>query len=213
VINAGFVGYNTGDALALFRRLDRTLSPDLVLLIWYANDLERFGFHVSHAGRLFCDPLPLPDAWKPALWRSYLYRTLSICQISRLKASGRFVLGEGDNLTYGEARLLELEAAVVAQGARFALVDLPVLEPSPGSSMVTPEGYCAAASSEWLANIAGRRSIPLLSFLESISDRAAARYWVLLDPPDRHPNALAHERFAEALTRFLTEQALVPPDR
>ena len=211
VLNAGFVGYNTGDALALFRHLHETLQPDLVLLVWFANDLERFGFHVSQAGHLFCDPLPLPEAWKPTLWRSYLYRKFSVWILSRMKSSGRFVLGEGENLTYSEGRLRALARAVRESGSRFALIDMPVLEPSPGSPIIQPEQYLARQQSNWLARIAGQEQIPLLEFLAAVTDRAAARYWVQLGPPaDHHPNAQAHERFAEALTRFLLEQKLIP---
>ncbi|MFH0944618.1 MAG: GDSL-type esterase/lipase family protein, partial [Planctomycetota bacterium] len=47
VIDAGFVGYNSGDAEALYRSLEERVRPDLVLLVWFVNDLERFGFHVD----------------------------------------------------------------------------------------------------------------------------------------------------------------------
>ena len=207
VINAGVVGYNNGDAEALYRRLESRIEPDLVLLVWYVNDLDKLGLHLGAHGYPFRDALPTPDGWKKHLWRSVMYRRLAVGNLTR-----RGDLGTDDPgvRRYCAERITALAQAVRDDGRRFGLVDLPWLESSAGTSLITIDGYRMADESAWLADLAESESIPFLSLLPSVAGEHAGAYWYLRDPPDHHPNALANKRFAGALTTFLMESRLVP---
>ncbi|MBI4879169.1 MAG: hypothetical protein HY812_05850 [Planctomycetes bacterium] len=210
VVNAGQPGYNARDEEALFRRLRERVRPALVLLVWYPNDLERLGFHLGLDGFMFCDPLPAPERWKPLLWCSFLYRRISAGVLARMQQDGSYVFAQGENLSDCASRIAQLRLAVAAQGARLALVDLPWLQNAQGSPLLQREGYPGAEQSAWLSGIAAAEGLPLLPLIDALAGEPAARYWYLLDPPDQHPNALAHERCAQALLGFLVEQRLVP---
>ena len=208
IINAGFVGYNSGDAEALYRSLEDRVRPDLVLLVWHVNDLERFGFHVDRDGHLFCDPLASPDSWKSLLWSSRIYRKLAVWKSDRLKL-GTFPPGEAE-YRWSEEKIAALQEGVARSGRGFAILDLPLIEPSPGGARITSDGYICRDQSLWLAGVARRLAVPLHELLPSIQERGAAAYWVQLDPPDHHPNRLAHEKFADSLSNFLIDRKLVP---
>ncbi len=210
VVNAGQPGYNARDEEALFRRLWERVRPALVLLVWYPNDLERLGFHAGRDGFLFCDPLPLPERWKPELWRSFLYRRISTGVLEHMRQSGSYVFGQGENRSDCGSRIAALHRAVAAAGTRLALVDMPWLLNAADGPVLAQEGYPGAEHSAWLAGIAAAERLPLLPLLDALTGEPAARYWCLLDPPDIHPNALAHQRSAQALFDFLVEQRLVP---
>ncbi len=211
VVNAGIPGYNTRDQLALFRRLESAVAPDLVLIGFFVNDLERLGFHVGYDGHLFCDPLPLPDAWKPTLWRSYLYRKVSLRRVEWYRQSGRYELGEGENLTFSEARLRETIAAVEARGARCAVLDVPMIESTEtGDLVLEHDGYRGRAASAWLAGVAADEGVPLLPLLDCLLGEPAPLFWAAPEHRDHHPNSAAHERFAAAIAEFVRVRDLVP---
>ncbi|MFG0315624.1 MAG: SGNH/GDSL hydrolase family protein [Planctomycetota bacterium JB042] len=236
----GFPGYNTGDQAALLRRLGPRLRPDLVLVAWFANDLERLGFHVDSGGWLFADPLPLPDAWKPTLWRSFLYRRISVNEVSRMRDAGEYVLGEGPNLEFGEEKLLELSEVARGLGARLAVVHVPPLEvvgapPSteegakdepgeegaapatasgggvdPRTLTLHPETVAGARSGRWLKKVCGLYGFPHLDLLDAVIGVPAPLLWASPEHRDHHPNADAHRRFAEAIVPWLEEKGFLP---
>ncbi|MFH0944911.1 MAG: hypothetical protein V2A76_06905, partial [Planctomycetota bacterium] len=153
-------------------------------------------------------PLSVPDSWKPLLWCSRMYRKLSVRKAARLKL-GTFQPGEPEYV-FSEEKIAALHARVTRSGRGFAILDLPLLEPSAGGAKITREGYICREQSAWLAGVAGQLDIPLLDLLPSVQERGVAAYWVQHKPPDHHPNALAHERFAASLADFLITRQLVP---
>ncbi len=210
-VNAGIVGYNTGDQLALYRRLAPLLEPDLVLISWYYNDLDRLGFHVDADGFLFCDPLPFPDAWKPKLWRSFLYRWWSVRTVTQMQTSGEYIPGQGENIAFGETQLIALVDAIRARGTKAALIEIPWLEiGTSGDQRMRRSTYVGAKGSVHLQTWAARSALPVLQLIDSIEGEAVALCWASIDPPDHHPCARVHEKFGIAIDRFLREQLLVP---
>lgn len=209
-INAGLPGYNTADARALFLRLAPDLRPNVVLLAWFLNDLEHLGFHVNAEGELFADPLPTPDAWKALLWRSFAYRLISIERVAALKERGEYGNHSERDTAACEAAMAGLAEAVAAAGARFLILDVPWLEPGPGSPLLLRENYLGARESGWLERTAARHAIPAFSLLDSLVGQHVALLWASLDPPDHHPNARAHRAMGEALAAELLRRGLVP---
>lgn len=209
-VNAGLPGYNTDDELRRYRSLRETVQPDIVVLAWMANDAERFGFEVDRDGFLYFDALPVPDHWKPTLTLSYGYRLWSWKSQQRMRTAGEFESTNLENFGFSLGRVETLAAECARHGERFVLVELPVLEPDPGSQRITPSGYTARWTSERLISFAREHSVPFLSFLPAIEGEGVALLWASIDPPDHHPNARAHAKFGAALATFLAERVLAP---
>lgn len=209
VIIGALPGYNTADQLALLERL-LSLAPDLVLLVWFSNDLERLGFHVDRDGFLFCDPSPLPDAWKPTLWSSRLYRLLSSAALKRIVADGSNHPTHAEPRAYCGEHIRAIRDRVVAAGIRFAVLDLPWLEGSNGGYFITREGYAAARASDWLRELLTQEQIACLELVDAVEGQAVALLWASIERGDHHPNAKAHALFADALAVFLRERGLLP---
>lgn len=210
VVGAGFPGYNTEDQRALYHRLRDQVQPDLVLIAWFMNDCERFGLNLGADGTLFADPLPVPEAWKPILWRSYLYRSLSLVRTTALFQQGRNALDAAENLTFAEAELRRFAADLRAAGTAFAVLEIPELEPSPGADRIRPGAYRAERFSAWLQGVAERTPFPLVSLVSAVPDRPLSDLWVHPGSGDRHPNAAALAAYATAIRAFLTDSGLVP---
>ena len=204
-----YPGYNTGDQRALLARLGPRLDPDLVLLAWYVNDMERLGFHVGHDGSFFADPLPVPDEWRATLWRSALYKKLSIGRVEVMRKTN-YKLGEGENKQFAERELLASRDWCGEHGTRFAVVDVPVLEPPHRQFRLARDGNRGAVGSAWLQQICAREQIPCLELFPTVDGEAAAALWASVEQKDHHPNAEAHRRFAAAIVPFLREHGLSP---
>jgi len=204
-----YPGYNTADQAALLERLAPILEPDLILVAWYMNDMERLGFHVAADNSLFADPLPMPDAWKPTLWRSLFYQWLSFRTVTRMKETGDYVPGQGENREFAERELLRIRDQARALDVPLAVLDVPWLEPSTGTYLIEAQGHPGAKLSAWLASTCSREEIPHLDLLQAVIGEPAAAFWASIDPKDHHPNADAHRRFADAIAAFLQDRELV----
>lgn len=204
-VNAGLPGYNTADALARYRSLRDALRPDVVLLAWFVNDCERFGFEVDDAGFLYFDPFPLPTALRRACWRSYGYRWFTLRRTASLRAAGVLSTDDPEAFRFSMDRVVELAALVRADGGRFAVLDVPLLEPAAGEQRMRTATYREREKSTRLAALCSRHEIPYLEFLPAIDGEPVALLWGSIDPPDHHPNAKAHEKFGARLATFLSE--------
>ena len=61
VLNLGVPGYQTGQELALAEQVGFDLDPDLIVLLFYANDETTEAFHYDPATKvLYGDALPVP---------------------------------------------------------------------------------------------------------------------------------------------------------
>ncbi len=210
VINAGLPGYNSRDEYLRYRSLEADAKPDLVLLAWYANDCERFGFQVDVEGFLDFDPLPTPVEWKPLLLRSYAYRWLKERRTDDLRKAGQIDIHEPTAFEFSTRFVQQLAQDVAARGSRFLLLDVPVLEPDDKSQRISIGGYREKSLSAKLEAFAKANSLPFLSLLPAIDGQPAALLWGSIEQNDHHPNAKAHALFANALFPFLRAANLVP---
>lgn len=210
VVPLAFPGYNTRDQAALLEQRFDALQPDLVVLAWFANDLERLGFHVGADGALFCDPLPVPDRVKPLLWRSRLYRLASLARLRALRASSTISPTSERTRRFAREQVLRIRDFAAARGAGFCIVDVPVLEPSGTTQRMRREGYPHEDAASWIADLARAERVPFLSLLDAVEGEPTALLWASIEHADHHPNARAHELFARALSAFLREYRLVP---
>lgn len=202
-LNAGLPGYNTQDALSRYRSLRDSLRPDVVLLAWFVNDCERFGFEVDSSGFLYFDPFPLPSALRRALWSSYAYRWATLKQSASMRARGELSTDDPEAFRFSLDRIVELAELVKADGRRFAVLDVPLLEAAPGEQRMNVATYRERAKSERLAARCAQHSIPYLELLPALDREPVALLWASIDPPDHHPNERAHEKFGARLASFL----------
>lgn len=73
-INLGVPGYHTGQQLAALRDDGLALDPDVVLVYFNSNDINREGFFLDgELAALRTDTLPLPVGLRRTLWSSHLY--------------------------------------------------------------------------------------------------------------------------------------------
>jgi lysophospholipase L1-like esterase len=73
-INLGVPGYWSGQQLLALVQDGLALSPDVVVLYYNTNDIQREGFFFdSELRALRADHLPLPTALRRVLWHSHVY--------------------------------------------------------------------------------------------------------------------------------------------
>jgi lysophospholipase L1-like esterase len=209
VLNAGVPAYNTRDEAALLDDLVPRLAPDLVVLGWYPNDLERLGSHLLDDGSLISDPLEVPESWKPLLLHSWLYRRVAVSFCAGLKSSGKFELAQGENLTVPEQWLRELAAGLAARHVPLAIVEIPFLSDENRKWIrIAAATYPFRATSEWLERVTTSLGVPELPLLPSLEGQLLPV--VRVSPTDQHPNGEASRLMAPAIGAFLRERRLVP---
>ncbi|HET6164080.1 MAG TPA: SGNH/GDSL hydrolase family protein [Planctomycetota bacterium] len=209
VVNAGVPAYNTRDELALYRSLADRLRPDLVVLGFYGNDLERLGFHVATDGSVLPDPFPVPDAWNPVLLRSWLFRRVCVSACEWMASRGTYVRAKGDNLAMPARWLHEMAQEASARRTPFAIFEIPTLAGGPKiTTRLDPSEYPDREVSAWLAQVAAREEVPFLSLVAALSGPSLPR--LRISASDQHPNAFASQLMATAIGAFLRERRLVP---
>lgn len=208
VVNAGVPAFNTDDALAWFHAIADRVEPDAVLLGWFANDLERLGFHLLGDGTLMPDPLAVPDSLRPWLLRTALYRKLAVSVRQRMERDGSYVLGKGENLTVAGAAIAAFARTMRERGVPFAIVEIPTLEgggAKPLELSVADHPY--REFSEWLETTAAGNGVPRLRLLDAVVGEPPPLLWVSMQ--DHHPNAAACQRFAPAIAEFVRKHGLL----
>lgn len=210
VVNAGVPAFNTTDAIALFDAIVDDVQPDAVLLGWFANDLERLGFHLLDDGTLLADPLPTPQVLRPLLLHSAVYRKIAVSVRQSMERDGSYVLGKGENLTAAAAAVADFTRTMRARGLPCAIVEIPTLEGSTSKPLelsVTDHPY--REFSEWLETTAAGNAIPSLRLLDALVGEPPPLLWVSMQ--DHHPNAAACQRFAPVIADFVRKHRLLEP--
>ncbi|MBK6940157.1 MAG: hypothetical protein IPH13_08115 [Planctomycetes bacterium] len=211
VVNAGVPAFNTADALALFEDIVDRVDPDAVLLGWFANDLERLGFHLLDDGTLFPDPLPVPDALRPILLHSAVYCKLALSTRLRMERDGSYVLGKGENLTVPGQSIAAFARTMRERKLPFAIIEIPTLEGGGAKPLELSIGdHPYREFSEWLEATAANNAVPRLRLLDAIVGEPPPLLWVSMQ--DHHPNAAACQRFGPAIAEFVRKHALLERD-
>jgi lysophospholipase L1-like esterase len=222
VINTGVNGYGTAQELLLLRDEGVALAPDLVVLVFFWNDVGNSYNRAFPRFRLEGERLvwPEPMAVSPAapsserrrwLRHSYAYRFVS----DRLKLAG-FALKVALGLPVETTDFVDpadreaawrLEAALLREmrdlaaraGARFAILPIPdQVQVEPDASVVglDPADYDVLGR---LQEIASQLGVPVIDLAPALRAEAARGGERLYYPKDRHLNARAHEVVAQAL--------------
>jgi hypothetical protein len=222
-LNLGTCGYTTSQEAAQYATVRGALDDArLVVLLVFPNDFAPGAFLYDAPLRaLYVDPLPLPRACKPWLFRSALYRGLVSWRGAARRASGAFDPLRPENHAVVLAAVERLAADVRADGRRLLVAHLPAMERLDPYAFAEPVAKLRAQCE--------RLGVPFVDLLEPFlaeRERQAAeyearsgqavgaelragflsQYWIV-DPHDHHLNAAANQiaarELAEAVERAL----------
>lgn len=217
--NHGVCGYGIEQELALYERLADALPPDAVIvLLVFPNDFAGGRFLWDDGLKLmYADPLPLPFALKPWLWRSALYRGLVSSATARRQAQGAFDASNPANHGAALDNVAALAARVQNDGRRLLVAHLPAMERLDPYLFSEPVGKL-----EQICEDMGATFVDLLQPFLDERERQVAEYeartgetpgiglrtgflsqfWID-DPADHHLNATANGLAAGALAEAL----------
>lgn len=207
VVNAGHRGYSLRQSLGLLAELGERIAPDVVLLLWYWNDLdpvdvERIHARLSESGPVTLD-LGAPFEGLAALrWRArqLLRRSALLMYIHELRKVGHGPPGT----EYAEQGLARLERELdefVARCAALPARPLIGIVPDVGS-LLSPHWTDALAAGA--AERAAARGLPLVPLAPALAP--------LVERTGRPPILVYDGHYDPAGNRALAE-ALVEPLR
>lgn len=140
VLNLGVPAYHSGQQLALLRRDGFAYTPDVVVLVYFANDNVDLTFLLDPEIRmLYVDALPLPLGVRRFMAGSVLYSYVSRAYTRVLERKGQLASTGTLHWPRTQARLRAMAAACKGRQVPFVLVCLPGLDSSaqffdPGSA-------------------------------------------------------------------------------
>jgi len=189
VINAGVGNYNTVQEVTYFLNKGYKLKPDVVVLNYFINDAE---------------PTPIK---KQSVLAESSYA--AVVGLSAFDTVSRTYFGKADWREYYAG--LYSENAAPWQAAQKAIGDLAAFCRQNNIKLLIVnypelhvlkdypfEKVTAAVRQQAAANQA-----PFLDLLPSVTDLVPETLWV--SPTDAHPNAVANERFSEAILKALRQ--------
>lgn len=220
VINAGVPAYQTEQERLLLERTGFALQPDLVVLLWFAND--NVAAPLTYAPTLHVlwhDDLPVPYSWKAPLSRSFLWSLLAKIDAGRRLERGEYdTSGAGGerNWTTSAARIDAIARACAERGARFLIAAIPDLE---SSVALRDEAGDAAKDQARLVAFAQQRGHAVIDLRPTLLTKVKAveKLFLSLDPLDPHFNArgcrLVAEAIAPAAAALLAAKPVDAPPR
>ncbi len=214
-LNCGVEGYNTRQELASFLEQGADLHPDLVLLGYLFNDVEKPA-RPRDGARWDAAPLMrrgLSGRIVKLKDRSHLFAFASPRAGALLRKAGVNRLGaigvystefrdDGPGWQDSRAALLQLREAVDKAGARFAVAIFPAL------TSLDRRNYPLHAYHAAVTRACREAGIPVLDLYPMFEGERGSRFWISLT--DTHPNAAANGIIGEAIARFVEENGLVP---
>ena len=215
VLNLGVPGYHTGQELALAERVGFDLDPDLMVLLFYANDETTEAFQYDPATRvLYGDALPVPYWLKGPLARSAAYRWLARAKVGRMRTRGDLTAMGDRHWPVTRSRLESLFQACANRGVPVVLANVPMLLSS--EALQRPD-WTGHQNYERVAHLAERHEIPwvdlrsvLLAEKQSPDDPFFERIVISVDSPrDHHLNSTGYSLVADAIAETLTSANLL----
>jgi len=130
VLNMAVPGYQTGQQLALLERDGLRLQPDLVVLIYYANDNVPATFLYDPRLRTcYVDELPLPLGIKQFMARFALYAMVTKAYTNHLNKAGVLDSRNKDHLGVTTSRLTQIAHLCRQRNVKLLVAAIPGLTP------------------------------------------------------------------------------------
>ena len=203
-INTGMNGYNTAMERGLLVNRGLAYDPDLILVHFVLNDVERAPWEPSEGPpkvdffQEYSNVYQTPDALSSY---SYLWSWARQRYLQRVEG-GRYLqemldsfLADDGRWSYVTEALLGIDRAARDAGVPWALVIFPFLHQLDGDYPFQPVH-------DRLREFAGEHGIAVLDLRAAFRSYRGPELWV--HPTDQHPNEIAHRLAAEAIRSFLT---------
>jgi len=197
VINMGVGNYNSAMEVALLKRQGLMLDPDLVVLMYYINDVE-----------------PTPELGRVSYW---LQRHFYLLGFIRTKVRQLALMGKGEDwlesyyrklytvgapgLKQNRLALQELARLCRSRNIRLLLVNIPDLH--------RLENYPFSYATEFVRSLAAENGVPFLDLLPVFAGNRGKSLWV--SEADSHSNARANGLASEAIIRKISTEGLLAP--
>jgi len=215
-LDLGVCGYGTAQEAALYEAERPALADcKLVVLLVFPNDFAPGTFLWDDGLRvMYVDPLPLPRALKPLLWRSALYRALVSWRGAAARQRGDFDATRPGNEASCLAAVERLAAAVRADGKTLLVAHLPAMErldpylfERPVAALRAQCERLGIAYVDLLEPFLAERERQAAEYEKKSGQKVSAelragflsQYWIV-DPSDHHLNAKANGIAARGLS-------------
>lgn len=131
VLNMGVPGYQTGQQEVQLRRTGLRFAPDLVVLVYYANDNVTSPFlYDPRIKGPYLDELPLSYGMKRFLARSILYGRLAKAHSNHLTNIGELDMTGLRHCPTTSARLIRIARLLAEKKIAFVFAPIPALDNS-----------------------------------------------------------------------------------
>jgi len=215
VLNAGTQGYNTRDQQVTLENRWLALTPDIVLVVFYLNDIYRDESAVAfwnngEGDGVYLQPTGLARYshlldWCQYSWRVRNLRRRMISHYSQAYFTNPRAFFAEDRSSSRQmdwpasraalARIVELSEI---HGFRVGLAIFPEL--------MSLEDYPFTAIHTFIDETCGELGLPVHDLLPAFQGLEDRRLWV--HPTDHHPNEIAHDIAAGSLEDFVRKQLL-----
>jgi GDSL-like Lipase/Acylhydrolase family len=211
VVNAGHRGYNTSQEIALLMEFGEVLKPDVVVVLWYWNDLHEFdidALYRSLKGRVTLDTSGQIKGWG---WERVKWEGLQLLRRSAL------IMYVHDALR--DIRTKPMEVVFVEEGFEQLgrhldrLVEIagnwqfrPVFAVVPDPNVLVGS-HESEAIDERAMRLASERNIPTVRLIEPLAALYKRTRQLPLVPFDGHYSAEANLGMAEVIADVLLRAA------
>jgi lysophospholipase L1-like esterase len=202
IINGAVPGYNTLDEYLFLKLKGITISPDIVLLFYFTNDI--FGYEPASLDYKFAE-LERKQDFKESLRRYFLTFNVVYCwykaYLQNIIPIPRIFLPIDDNIQDSAgfkascAALKDAANYLKEKNIKFAVFQIPTL--------TSTKHYPYLKLHQALKNFCEEEKINYFDFLAAFKDRSLHRLWITFD--NEHTNRYAHEIMAAAILQRLIE--------
>ena len=217
VLNAGTQGYNTRDQQLTLEHRWLELEPDIVLVVFYLNDVYRDEAAVSFWNNGEGDGVYLRPTgaarfsllvdWCQHSWRARVLEQRMISHYSQAYFTdpktffARAQAPSAQTMDWPSSRdaLQRIVELGRDHGFRVGLAIFPEL-------MSLDDNYPFAAIHDLVADACRAIRLPVHDLFPALSGQAARDLWV--HPTDHHPNEIAHGLVARSLEQFVRDRLL-----
>jgi lysophospholipase L1-like esterase len=201
VLNLGVFGYDTFEESILFRRLGLGLDPDLALFVFVLNDTNAVGGRAFEAFNETGERSPLRRA--SVLWDHLAARLSRRSALAQLVADYERGFADGaPGWIRAREALEKAQEAAEKRDVPVVLVLFPLL-------WELDEHHPFASIHARVAATARSLGFHVLDLLPAFLGQDGPALWV--HPSNQHPNERAHALAAQAIERFLSDEALLEP--
>ncbi|MSR46229.1 MAG: hypothetical protein EXS13_04045 [Planctomycetes bacterium] len=198
VVNSGVPAYQTEQERLLLERVGFGLEPEVVVLLYFANDKLPASLTWAPAlNTLYHDELPVPYPWKPQLARSFLYAVVAKLDAARRNERGDYDSRGATHWPLTVQRIEAIAAACAARGVRFVLAAVPEM---PSTRELLDPAHESAKDHAAVLALAAQNNWPCVDLCAGMLGKVKAfeKVWLSLNPIDTHYNAKG-ARFAAEL--------------